>query len=321
MLYKKFPESFQGTNKKNNYFEGWYNKIVAPTQDHIYAFIPTIALNSNHPHSAIQVFDGFNVNYHYLEYPLESFTNFSSIDYHVKIGSSVFSSHGMKLNIQGDDLEIKGILKNSNITRWPKTLLQPGAMGWLSYFPFLETYHGIVSMSHNLNGILRINDLSVNFNGGKGYIEKDWGKSFPKAWIWMHSNHFLKNNISFMFSIAKIPLLSFKMTGFLSILWFKNRFYKFTSYNFSKIEKLDLNQEIVKIIVSNHNYTLKIMAVSGKKVNMKAPISGNMRANCIESMNSKIYLELYQRKGKNNILLFKDVGTSAGLEIMDNGEF
>ncbi|WP_243392439.1 MULTISPECIES: tocopherol cyclase family protein [unclassified Mesotoga] len=30
----------------------------------------------------------------------------------------------------------------------------------------------------------------IDLTGGKGYIEKDWGRSLPDAWIWMQSNNF-----------------------------------------------------------------------------------------------------------------------------------
>ena len=34
-----------------------------------------------------------------------------------------------------------------------------------------------------------VNDNNKPF-GGRGYIEKDWGQAFPRAWIWTQSNHF-----------------------------------------------------------------------------------------------------------------------------------
>jgi hypothetical protein len=321
MLKKKFPNSFQGNLHKKNYFEGWYNKIVNFSQDHIYSFIPTISLDAKSSHSAIQIFDGYNAKYYYIKYPLSSFRNFSNEHYHIKLGNSIFSEKGMVLEIDYEDLYISGIIDYSNLIKWPRRFLQPGVMGWLSYIPFLETYHGIVSMNHKLKGFLKVNGQKTIFNGGKGYIEKDWGKSFPSAWIWMHSNHFSNENTSFVFSIAKIPLFSFKVTGFFSVLWFNGRIYTFTTYNGSRIENLSTDEKSVSIILSNRKYRFVIKAFSGKKMNMKAPIRGSMKADCIESMNSKILIELYQKEKNKNLLITKDIGSSSGLEIMDNGVF
>jgi tocopherol cyclase len=38
----------------------------------------------------------------------------------------------------------------------------------------------------------------VDFSGGSGYIEKDWGRSFPRAWIWAQSNTFTQPGTSFL---------------------------------------------------------------------------------------------------------------------------
>lgn len=29
----------------------------------------------------------------------------------------------------------------------------------------------------------------MDFSGGRGYIEKDWGQSFPAAWVWLQINY------------------------------------------------------------------------------------------------------------------------------------
>ena len=39
-------------------------------------------------------------------------------------------------------------------------------MGPFAFFPFMECYHGIVSMDHQVFGKLEINGEIVNFDGG-----------------------------------------------------------------------------------------------------------------------------------------------------------
>ena len=53
-------------------------------------------------------------------------------------------------------------------------------MGPFSYLPLMECYHGILSMDHNISGSIDYNDQTIDFNEGRGYIEKDYGKSFSK---------------------------------------------------------------------------------------------------------------------------------------------
>lgn len=70
-----------------------------------------------------------------------------------------------------------------------RTFLNPNIMGYFNYIPNLECNHEVVSMNHSLNGEIIINGESIDFNHGKGYIEKDWGRSFPEKYIWIQSNH------------------------------------------------------------------------------------------------------------------------------------
>jgi hypothetical protein len=50
----------------------------------------------------------------------------------------------------------------------------------------------VVSMDHQIQGRLKLGGKQLDFSDGQGYIEKDWGKYFPSAWIWGQSNHFDK---------------------------------------------------------------------------------------------------------------------------------
>jgi tocopherol cyclase len=318
-LPRSRPEVFQGNLKKKFYFEGWYNKIVNATADRIYAIIPTIALNKKEQtsHAFIQYLDGINATAEYFRYPLEDFENLSKKKYEIQLGKNYFSLDRIHLDIDQADYTIEGDLEYLDPIPWPKKFLQPGVMGWFSYMPFMETYHGMVSMNHELRGTLTINGEDINFDKGKGYIEKDWGKSFPSAWIWTQSNHFSTPKLSFMFSIAKVPFLGMNFNGFLSALWHEGDFYKFATYTRAKINSLEINPDSIQIIVEDKNYRLKF-EIAKKGIGsglLKAPEEGVMSGHIAESINSKIKLKLLDKK-KDSIII-DDIGVNAGLEIKD----
>lgn len=313
------PEVFQGNLKKKFYFEGWYNKIVNATADRIYAIIPTIALNKKEQtsHAFIQYLDGINATAEYFRFPLEDFENLSNKKYEIQLGKNYFSLDRIHLDIDQADHTIEGDLEYIDPIPWPKKFLQPGVMGWFSYMPFMETYHGMVSMNHELRGTLTINGEDINFDKGKGYIEKDWGKSFPSAWIWTQSNHFSNPKLSFMFSIAKVPFLGMNFNGFLSALWYGGDFYKFATYTRAKIKSLEINPDNIQIIVEDKNYKLEF-EIAKKGIGsglLKAPEEGVMSGHIAESINSKIKLKLLDKK-KDSIII-DDIGVNAGLEIKD----
>jgi hypothetical protein len=88
-------------------------------------------------------------------------------------------------------------------------------MGWYAYVPTMECFHGILSMDHALDGEIEFNGSHYDFVGGRGYIEKDWGRNFPENWIWAQSNNFSNNNLSITASLATIPWKNTSFAGFI----------------------------------------------------------------------------------------------------------
>lgn len=313
------PEVFQGNLKKKSYFEGWYHKIVDASEEHIYAIIPTIALNRKEltSHCAIQFFDAVNATTEYFKFPIEEFKNLSNKKFEISIGKNYFSLERSHLDIDQHGYKITGDLNYIDPFPWPKKFLQPGAMGWLSYIPFLETYHSVVSMNHKIHGKISINGEIVNFENGKGYIEKDWGKSFPVAWIWTQSNHFSNQNLSFMFSIAKVPFLRMRFNGFLSAIWYEGKFFKFATYTGAKVKSLNVNPDNIQILVEDKKYSLyfEVSKKGIESISLKAPQEGIMSGRIAESINSEIKLKLFDKKKRN--IIIDDLGVNAGFEAKD----
>ena len=314
MFNKPFrPEVFQGNLKKNNYFEGWYYKHVSGDQNHVYSFIPGVSLTKNNPHAFIQVINGITGKTNYITYPLEEFTGDRNRLF-LKIGNSVFSEKSISLDIKSENLNVTGELLYSNIVKYPKTLFSPGIMGWYSFIPFMECKHGIISVNHDIKGNILINNDPVNFDGGKGYIEKDWGSSFPEAWIWIQANSFKDQNSCFTFSVAKIPWMGKFFIGFISFLYYNNEFYLFSTYNNSSITEINHDEDSVNITMKNQKSILKVSAVKNTFGELMAPVTGTMSRRIKESVDSQVKLQLYDRK---NNLIYMDVSNRAGLEIIE----
>ena len=189
-------------------------------------------------------------------------------------------------------------------------------MGPFSFVPFMECYHGILSMDHLITGELLIKGKKVVFTSGRGYTEKDWGHSFPIGYVWMQSNHFSESKISFKCSVAKIPFKIFSFNGFIAGLWLKNKLIEFTTYNFSKVKRCKINDKQVKIEIENPKHILKVLVYRSKTATLAAPIQGFMDAKIDESMTSKIEVKLIERK--TNTIIFDDVGRNAGCEVAGN---
>lgn len=57
-------------------------------------------------------------------------------------------------------------------------------MGIFSFFPRMECYHGLLQLDGEIEGKIQFKKEVFDFTKGSVYIEKDWGHSFPEAYIW-----------------------------------------------------------------------------------------------------------------------------------------
>lgn len=307
------PILFQGSLKKDKYFEGWYFKQVSANREHVLSFIPGVSFTKNDKHAFIQVIDGISGKTWNVRYPLSAF-RFVKNKFEIGVGNSLFTGNGIRLNIQEDELNIKGDIKFGTRVEYPTGLLSPGIMGWYSFVPFMECKHGIGSVLHGLTGSLEFNKTEVPFTGGTGYIEKDWGTSFPESWIWLHCNTFNQPGSSFTFSVAKIPWLGSFFIGHICFLYFESRFYLFATYNGSKITKLTFHAPVIEIEIKNKTHILKVKAIQNRSGQLKAPIIGEMNRIIKESVDSEIEIKLTDKYHK---MIFTSKGSRAGLEIIE----
>jgi tocopherol cyclase len=309
-LYR--PEVYQGKKRPGNYFEGWYFKLVDAAGEQIWSFIPGVSYSAD-SHCFVQVIHANSGKTWYLRFPEQDFTS-SRSTFQTAIGLNLFSSRGLNLDMSLPDLKLRGELIFKDTHPFPSTFLSPGIMGWYSYAPGMECYHGVVSMQHRLSGSLEINGTEIGFDGGKGYIEKDWGTSMPSDWIWIQSNHFEGDiGASFMLSLARIPWMRGFFPGFLSFFMYGGRLYRFATYNRSSVSLIDIKDDTVRIELRNATHSLAVSVYRNIGGILKAPRHGRMEREIQESIVSRLNLELRDKKGN---LLFEGTGFHAGLEIV-----
>jgi hypothetical protein len=307
------PMLFQGRGRKDRYFEGWYFKQVSENLDHVFSFIPGISLSEKESHSFIQVIDGVTGQSWNCSFPLSDFSSPAN-KFKLKVGRSEFSDEGISIHIDRDNLQCSGKIAFSGIVKYPSSFFSPGIMGWYSFVPFMECKHGVGSLLHTLSGELTINGKTFDFTGGKGYIEKDWGVSFPESWIWIHCNTFERENCSFMFSVAKIPWLGKYFMGHICYFYLDGTVHTFATYSGSSITKMELIGQSVEIDVENKTHLLKIKAVGKNLGLLKAPVTGKMNRMIKESIDADVEVLIFEKKTSKETFIS---GKRAGLEIIE----
>jgi len=322
MLRIFHPEQFQAPkNLKSSkgYFEGWYYKTVASNGDAI-AIIIGIALNQNEKIAFIQTINGKDGSTTYSSFNISEFST-TKKPFSISIGNNFFSKEKV---IIGDRTEIRGKIEISDMKILPINIFRPGIMGWYRYLPKMECYHGVVSLRHKVNGFLSIGNKETKFVDSPGYIEKDWGTSFPEAYVWMQTNNFSNQNCSFMLSIAKIPWINRNFRGFLGFLNINQRIIIFSTYTSAILNILAVGEKKIKIEIKGKGFGLNkslrsneiiIIEASRKSVgSLAAPVTGSMKRRIGESIDGKISVKYF----KNEKLLFDDIGIKSGLEIVGN---
>jgi hypothetical protein len=311
------PAMYHGHGKSRGFFEGWYFKFVDAAEQHVHAVIPGVFLGKDRStsHAFVQVLDGLSGRSTYQRYALDQFAA-SDREFDLRVGPNRFRIDGFSLDLADPDRSLRGELRFDGIIPWPVTAFSPGIMGPYAFAPFMECYHGVLGFDHVVRGSLVMNGEPVKFDGGRGYIEKDWGQAFPQAWIWGQSNHFAQPGTSITLSVATVPWLGSSFRGFIIGLWHNRKLYRFTKYNASKITSLRLTDTRVVLCVVNRSYRLEIEAMRSEGGLLHAPYRSDMLQRVTESLTAAIAVRLIELKDERAV--FEGTGRHAGLEI--NGE-
>ncbi len=302
------PEIYHGNGKRPPFFEGWYYKCVA-ADGRSFAIIPGIykGVNAAHSTAFVMVLDGRTHQATFHRFPVTQFVG-SDTQFLTRIGSNLFTADYLTLNLPN----LQGHLTFRGRTPFPATWRTPGIMGWYAYFP-MECYHGLISMDHRIDGALISDGEAVDFTGGRGYIEKDWGRNFPQSWVWIQGNHFEQSGTSLFASVARIPFYGRVFPGFIIALWHESTYYLFTTYNKSALQQVKIDGDHVTIVAQSQTHQLTIEAERGATALLHMPTAADgMIPRVRESVAGKVTVTLTDRDGN---FIFRGKSKHTGVEI------
>ncbi|MGB9666129.1 MAG: tocopherol cyclase family protein [Candidatus Cryosericum sp.] len=311
------PEMFHGRSWRPSGFDGWYFKMVDPTERHVWAVIPGIWMDRDPSlqYCFIQFLDGTTGRTSMHRYPVQQF--WASRDrFDIVVGTSRFSLTSMHLDIDDAGVRLAGDVQFTQPIGWPVHPWAPGAMGPLGLLPFLEGYHAITSIDPRISGSLALDGQEIDFTGGRGYMERDWGSAFPRAWVWMQSNHFDEDHVSLTVSIADIPLLGTVLRGFIVGFLYNGRLLQWTTWNGSRLAHFVRDDEHAEFTVVNGKQVLEVWAGGRHGMGqVYAPRAGSMAKMLVEELHAVVQVRLLERHASGDILLFEGRGRNCGLEI------
>lgn len=287
--------NYHGDGRRKEFFEGWYLKhqkgsmvlgvIIAVHRD-----------RQGKMTGSVQVITGdkaFDTNFSMKEIRM------GKKKFWVRMGRNYVSEKGMHLNLELDGVQISGTIKYGKFKE-PET----DVMGPLRYIPFLQCNHGVLSMTHRLLGKLYVNGEPWDFTGGTGYIEKDWGCSFPERYLWAQCNW--KGN-GVMAAFASIPFCWISLPGCVVNILYEGRQYRLASYLGGRVAAYDRRSAV--FIQGNKKLVVRLL--SGRAFKLKAPNKGCMDRRIKEILAGRVRFQFFQ----NGKCIFDVINHEAGFEI------
>jgi len=313
------PAAYQGGRVDRRYFEGWYYKQVDAGEGRTLAVIPGVSYSADGTakHAFVQVVPSGGQT-HYFAFDIGEFRFDTHPPFGVSIGANTFSREGITLDLVDGDRTAKGDLRFGQWSPWPVRALSPGIMGWYRFVPGMETYHGVLSMDHAVSGSIELDGESVDFNGGRGYTEKDWGHSFPSSWIWAQSNHFGTPGTSVTLSVARIPWMTGAFVGNIAGLLLGGELHRFATYTGARLRCIDTGINEAHLIVGDRHEELEVHVHGCETLALKAPVLGAMEGHDAESLGGTLDVTLRAVRGGRAHVAFKGTGRQAGIEVMND---
>lgn len=252
---------------RNKGFEGWYFKHQSG--ENMLAFIPGIAESG----AFVQMISSAGSR------------NFSVPG--LKVGNGVIQTGNCRFSRLGCVIDLPGV--SGSISYGRLTALQSDIMGPFRFLP-MECRHGVISMGHTLSGSISVDGSEYDFGGGRGYIEKDSGTSFPKSYIWMQCNDF-DGDCSVMVSVADIPFFGFNFTGCICAVIFRCHEYRLATYKGVRINTAGPD----RISLSQGSLLLEIdMRPHGCGHILRSPVKGKMSGRIRESCGADVRIRLWE---------------------------
>lgn len=320
------PEAYHGWPRRGRSFEGWYFKLIDAQEARPLAIIPGIfhSPDPSQAHSFIQVYDCLNKKTVYHRFPVEAFVS-ERHAFGFSIGANQFSREHMTLDLNQDGQRLYGQVSFSTGVTWPVRPFSPGVMGPFAFLPAMECYHGVVNLDCSLTGNLCLDGTAFTLDGGRGYMEKDWGRTFPQAYIWTQSNHFEQPGTSLVASVARIPWLGMSFTGFLAGLWHGGRLYRFATYTGARLEAFHVDGEKVSLtladppgLLAHERFRLRVTVERSSGARFHEPTASGMVERIVETLSARLKVQLLCLQDGGESLVFAGQGRWAGLEVGGN---
>lgn len=280
------PTSLRAKAHRSNYFEGWFQKVYSRKYQASFIIIYGYATkNSADTCGFIQVLTP-NACPKIMYFPKHDIS-FDTNRHIVRMGENHFTTDS--IIISSDDIEMNLHLQNNHPIPTFKN-----SMGYSYFIPTLPCYHSVMNTAHLVSGSIRHSSKEYELDADLGYMEKNWGTSFPEKYFWLHAIDPFNPQISLLFSIADIQWLGKSFIKHVGHLRIEGEHIDLRALKDISISDMVIieNKRFVKI--RSKELELDIWITYGNKVRFKGPYQGNMSRDIFHHTDALIGMSIKQ---------------------------
>ncbi len=182
-----------GEVDRGNWYEWWFYKVVDPVSDNAFLFTYGIVnpwdLKQERPASRA-----------FLQFGESKARFFTQKNFPVANFQASYERTEVRIaDNHATDKQITGAITDElgRQISWDLKIKHEwhfNAMGWTMSAPIASgIYWYPAQASARMNGWIRIDDRIIAIKNAPAYQDRNWGRSFPKWWTWITSNHFAKS--------------------------------------------------------------------------------------------------------------------------------
>lgn len=293
MLRKKRPSDLRGEFDRTNYFEGWFHKIYSTK--HRASFVIIYGYTTGH---SADKFGFIQVHIPNQEprilYFDKSEVRCDPNQHRLEMGEHELSLEGM--NIRTEEFVIDLCFSKNEPIRTVKN-----SMGYHYFIPNLPCYHAVCNPFHTVSGEIRTTDSQYCFERETGYLEKNWGTSFPEKYLWLHAIDQNDPEMSLLFSQAEIG-------------WFGNTFQRHVGYIRTKDDVVDFRglkdfririQQIESnkqhILLNSRDLDVEIIVQTDQHICLLGPEQGKLSRKIVH--HADVQVEMLMTRGSDTTKL------------------
>ena len=245
-----------GTDK----FRGWYYKSQGGGKTLV--LIPALHNEGGKPAASVQILTGQG------SWTVPVRPGCCEIDGKIpyaKMGSSLFSRYGVHL-----DLHAPGVSAVGELRFGPAARPAGDIMGPFGFLPGLECRHMLYSMGHRVDGEICLCGETYRFDGARGYVEGDRGRSFPRWYFWTQSGF---RGGALMLAAAEVPVGPLAVPGVIGVIRLGREELRLATYLGARLVRREPG--LVQVRQGHLELTVWYAAADDSPA-LRAPVAGEM---------------------------------------------